>query len=432
LAGPYVAADIAVRAARRGGRRVLAVCGLDDNQNYVLARARKEDRDVIELRAHYAGLIRGVFDRIGIRYDEFAEPAVNGTYRDAVLRFLDELVAAGKFPITEWQTPACPNCPGTLHHAYVAGACPGCSTRSGGGTCEGCGGYTPATALVDPQCTRCGSAATAVATVRGPVVRLEDHRGVIEHAWFKGTLPPRARRLVWDILDNCPLPDVPICYPTDWGIRVPSLPEHRLDVWVEMGLGYLHTIGQLLDPDAHSLAEHVAAWHRRLDALWVFLGLDNAFYYLALFPAIFAAAGTPWEVINGLVVNEFYRLDGLKFSTSRNHAVWAHELLEDEDPAAVRAFLSWDRPSPHPTNFTMPRYRQAIESWSRPLRSAGLNPADLARAERALALEHFDGALAARCLLTHGFAGESDGLLEVITGTSRRPSVVPIDQARAS
>ncbi|MCQ4084252.1 class I tRNA ligase family protein [Streptomyces sp. RB6PN25] len=419
LAGPYVAADIAVREARRGGRRIFALCGLDDHQNYVLAKARQERADVLDVRNRYARLIRDAFARAGVVHDGFTQPLTEPGYRSAVTGFLGELVGSGALPVQEWSTPACPSCRGVAHHAYVSGRCPHCGAECGGGTCEGCGGYTPAARLVDPRCTRCGSAATGEKTVRGPVLPLEEHRAALEAAWCTAILPARARELAARLLAEDPMPVVPLSYPTDWGIELGAgTPGHRLDVWAEMGLGYLYTIGRHLQPAATGLREHVAAW-QGLDSLWAFLGLDNAFYYLAMFPALFAAAGVPAQkLLGGLVVNEFYRLEGQKFSTSRNHAVWANELLEKEDPRAVRAFIAWDRPAPHPTNFTLDRFRTTTDAWDLDGGQAPVDPNELARAESALTLEHFDAALAARCLLgTNGAA--PCGPLDAIIGSGK-------------
>ncbi|ONI77903.1 hypothetical protein ALI144C_31345 [Actinosynnema sp. ALI-1.44] len=414
LAGPYLAADVAVRAARRRGERVLAVCGLDDHQNYVLARSRQLNRNVHELRHHHAALIRGVFHNAHLSHDVFVEPLADPRYRRTVARFVDELMASEALAVTEWSTPACPNCPGIPHHAYVSGRCGHCGAIANGGTCEGCAGYLSAADLVDPTCTRCGSPATASTTVRGPVLHLEHHRDALTTVWCRAAVPPRVRELARRLLADR-LPTVPFSYPTDWGIPLPSFPGHRIDVWAEMGLGYLHVIGSRISPDATSVADHVAAW-RDVASVWAFLGIDNAFYYLALFPALFVAAGLPADVIGGLVVNEFYRLDGAKFSTSRDHAVWAHELLAEQDPRAVRAFLAWDRPAPHATDFTLDRYRRAIAGWSAPSDPAEIDPAELARAEQALTLPHFDLALAARCLLGAGLTTDPTGALALITG----------------
>jgi len=148
----------------------------------------------------------------------------------------------------------------------------------------------------------------------------------------------------------------------------------------------------------------VAGWGA-VDRLWHVHGIDNSFYYGVLTPALFAAAGVPTGVLGGLVVNEFYRLDGLKFSTSRGHAIWAEDFLAAEDPALVRLYLCWDRPQPYESDFTTAGYAAFRDYAARMLggRAAGL-PAELARlelarAENALRLETFDAAVAARCLL---------------------------------
>ena len=415
LSGPYVAADVAVRALRARGRDVFAVCGLDDHQNYVLAKARQLDEPVREVRDRYATMIRDVLARVRVVPDEFTEPGDDPIYRGAVSRFLGEMIDAGSVRVEAWTIPACASCPGTLHHAYVSGRCPVCGAGAGGGSCEGCAAYTPADVLLDPVCTRCGEPATATTTVTGPVLHLEDHRAALIDFWCRAAIPTRVRAMITRMLAG-PLPAVPLSYPSDWGILSPADPEHRIDVWAEMALGYLYTIGRRFAPDATDLADHVAGW-RSVGELWSFLGLDNAFYYAVLFPALFHAAGLPLAVLAGLVVNEFYLLEGAKFSTSRNYAVWAHELLAEQDAASVRLFLCWDRPSPAGTDFTLRRYRTAIGAWAGERGSHATAAADVARARDALTPEHFDPALAARCLLAAP-APERDELLGALTGTT--------------
>ncbi|MEU7166110.1 class I tRNA ligase family protein [Streptomyces morookaense] len=416
LAGPYIAADVAARAARLRGERVLTVCGLDDHQNYVPAKARQQGTKVREERDGHAARIRAVFERAGVHHDVFTDPLSDAAYRAAVDGFLQELVGSGTAPVREWRTPVCARCPGTPHHAYVSGRCPSCGSGSGGGTCEVCGTHTTAGNLLEPRCTRCGSLLTGRLTVRGPVLPLERYRETLCRIWAKAPASPAARQLLHRLLDRETLPEVPLSYPTDWGIESGATPGHRIDVWAEMALGYVHTVGRRLAPGAAGLAAHADAW-RGVQSLWAFLGRDNAFYYLVLFPALFAACGLPPEVIGGLVVNEFYRLSGEKFSTSRNHAVWAHELLEHDDPRALRAFLCWDRPAPHSTDFTLERYRRVSAEWDFGAEAATGDAArSMARerAAQALTLEHFDAALAARCLLVPG----GDPVLRgVLTGT---------------
>lgn len=424
LSGPYIAADVAVRAARARGAQVLAVSGLDPHQNYVPAKAARESRSAADLLGEYEAAIRRAFAAARVHYDVFIDPRADVGYRAAVAFLLDELVA-GKAAVTEEAGLACcAACDATLHHAYVTGRCGACGAVSGGGTCEGCGAFTTAANLVDARCARCGGPPQPFAA-EIPVLRLENYRDELTRAWATAVLPSRVRALIGRYL-TAGLPDVPLAYPTDWGIGW-GPGGLRVDVWAEMGLGLLDRVARALDPAAQTLDGYRKAW-RNAGPCWHFLGIDNAFYFGILFPALFAGAGMAPGWLGGLVVNEFYRLDGLKFSTSRDHAVWADEFLAGEDPALARLFLCWDRPDRYESDFTRPAYKAFCE-WARPALRDGtglparLAPAEAARAEQALRFASFDPALALRCLTAAG--GGPPRLLAALTGedwpTAREP-----------
>jgi methionyl-tRNA synthetase len=214
------------------------------------------------------------------------------------------------------------------------------------------------------------------------------------------------------------LPDVPLAYPTDWGIPAGE-DGARVDVWVEMGLGLIAGIARHLDPAAADLDDYVKTW-RQVGERWHFLGIDNAFYFGVLFPGLFAAAGMDGARLGGLVVNEFYLLDGLKFSTSRGHAVWAHEFLAEEDPAIVRMYVCWDRPDRYETDFTREAYAQFRKEIRTALAGDGtlapaLAAAEARRAGRALEFSGFDPGLALRCLIAAG-AGRAPEVLGALAG----------------
>lgn len=421
LSGPYVAADIAARAARARDERVLTVSGLDPHQNYVPAKAQKEGRKADTVLDEYEGLVRRAFAAARVDYDLFADPRADDGYRTAVRALLDELVDRRAVTLQRETLWRCADCGATLHHAYVTGRCPGCGADSGGGTCEGCGGFTTAANLVGARCACCGGPREPL-EARIPVLRLEDYRGALTDIWSCAVLPPRVRRLIAAYLADG-LPDVPLAYPTDWGIPA-AADGQRIDVWAEMGLGLLAGLPRQLDPAASSLDDYVTGWRQPQDGLapscWHFLGIDNAFYFAVLFPALFTAAGVPAGWLGGLVVNEFYRLDGLKFSTSRNHAVWAHEFLAGQDPALLRLFLCWDRPDRGESSFSRQAF-EAFRAWAAPaLRDAGPLPAALAEAElsragQALQLDSFDPSLALHCLIAAG-ADRAPRLLAALTG----------------
>jgi methionyl-tRNA synthetase len=429
LSGPYLAGDIAARAAKARGERVLTLAGVDVHPNYVLTKAEILGMDAREMVAKYRAQIAAVFDGARIGYDIFVDPDEQAHQR-TIAGMLAELVASGVVPMEEYTLHQCSDCKRTLHHSYVVGKCPVCGTGSNGTSCEGCGGFTSAQILIDPSCTRCGgSPQPLVVTV--PVLRLEDYRDRLAEEWLHGEWPVSTRTVLQQY-HHAPLPTIPLAYPTNWGIECDGpLAGLRADFPAELGLGYLYAPARALNPEANSLADYAAAW-RRIEGIWHFNGMDNTFYFAVLYPAILAMAGVPGPKSLGAVVNELYLLDGSKFSTTRSHAVWAQEFLASQDPELVRLYLSWDRPDRYESDFTYESY-QAFCDYVRPLLSgaapagaalpAALAAAEIERAEHALRPVKFDSALAARCLLAALSAGVGAGsaALAALTGRELPP-----------
>src|SRR5579875_2542446 len=215
LSGPFVAADVAARAARARGLRTLTVSGLDPHQNYVPAKAAVEGRTPDAMLDEYEELVRRSLAAARVGFDVFADPRADAGYRDAVTRLLGELAARGAIGVEPVTLARCADCGTMLHYAYVSGDCPGCGAGSSGGTCEACGSYTTAANLSGARC-RCGGAPEPV-TADVPLLRLESHRAALTDIWSRAVMPARVRALLGHYL-TAGLPDVPLAYPADWGI----------------------------------------------------------------------------------------------------------------------------------------------------------------------------------------------------------------------
>jgi methionyl-tRNA synthetase len=424
LSGPYLASDVAARAARARGDNVLAVAGIDVGQNFIATMSEVQRVDAGSMMARFRADILDAFHRGRIHYDVFIDPQ-DPPYRRVIAGMVSDMVERGAAPMRATTLHACEDCGRTLHHSYVVGTCPCCGDGASGGSCEGCGGFTSARTLISPVCDRCGGRPRPfVAEV--PVLRIEDYREQLVDMWLRAELPSRVRHLTGHYL-VAGLPEIPLAYPTNWGVEGTGLLSGlRVDVYAEVGLTWLYGVARALLPGAETLDECVHGW-RRVDQLWQFHGIDNAFYFALFWPALFAAAGLDRSPLRGLVVNELSTLDGRKFSTSRNHAIWAHEFLAAEDPAIVRLYLAWDRPDRLGTDFTRASF-EAFRDYVRPLLSGSAMPASLpapllraerARGEQALGLVGFDPSLAARSLVSLLAAGERDPgpVLAAITGT---------------
>jgi methionyl-tRNA synthetase len=409
LSGPYLAADVAARAARRRGERVLALGGVDVHQNYVLTQAENAGIDVDKMIDEYRRRISDAYTMARITADMSVDPQ-DRKHQQQIAGILTELVSDGAFPLADVTLHACADCGRTLHHSYVAGRCNRCGSGASGGSCEACGGFTSAQDLLDARCDRCGGAPRPFsATV--PVLRMEDYRDQLITTWTRAQLSSRARELVAGYLADG-LPQIPLAYPTDWGVPgVGPLTGLRLDVYLEVGLSTFHGVARALDPAASTLTDDRRAW-TDVNELWHFNGIDNAFYFALLWPALYLALGATPAQLAGTVVNEFFTLDGSKFSTSRDHAIWVDEFLTTEDPELVRLFLAWERPQDHTSDFTLAAY-EAFCDWVRPLlsgeaasaRDAELAHRELIRGEHALHPRSFNPPLAVRCLFNALSAG---------------------------
>jgi methionyl-tRNA synthetase len=429
LSGPYLACDIAARAARARGEQVVVTSGLDVHQNYVLTRAELEGVEVGVMMADFRAGIQETYQLARIGYDRFSDPLAD-EHAPVIRDLMNHLVTSGAAPLREVTLYACADCDRTLHESYLTGLCGGCHSPAAGGACEVCGAFTYVDTMVDPVCGRCGGAPRPFQAMV-PVLRMEDYRRQLTDAWLRAQLPPTVRALIGRQL-AAGLPEIALAYPTNWGIEGDrELAGLRIGAYTEVALTDLANIARAVDPEATDLPAYLAALGR-VDSLWHFLGLDNAYWYAVYWQALWAACGMTELPLSGLVVNEFYTLDGAKFSTSRNHAIWANELLHKEDPSIVRLFLAWDRPDRYRSDFTWHSFR-AFADRVEPLLAdldgdtaiatqtldQTLAQRELARGEAALRPAGFDPALAARSLigLLEGGVRDTGHLLTALTGT---------------
>jgi methionyl-tRNA synthetase len=178
------------------------------------------------------------------------------------------------------------------------------------------------------------------------------------------------------------LPDIAVSHVADWGIPVPveGFEDQVVYVWLEMCPGYLAATQQVADATA-SLTGWEDLWKDADTEIVQFFGFDNGYFHALLFPALLMAYDPAIRLPSGFVTNEFYLLDGEKFSSSREHAIWAREFAEREPSDSIRFFLSLDRPEHERTSFTLAEYEtrvraELLDGWLPWLAGLGRKVAD--------------------------------------------------------
>lgn len=356
LSGPYLGADVYVRFQRLNGNRAWHLTGSDDFQSYVEAVAARENSTPAEVAAHYSAEIAATLKAMDIEVDQFYATSVDEGYAEGLQRFFSRLVDSGH--VGRKATPALVDSESGeyLYEVNVGGICPGCSGGTSGNICEECGEPNLVADLADPA-SRLSSTPPKHTEVERYTLPLHEFADAVADHHRLGRVPSRLRELAQRVFARETL-DLPVSHPSGWGVRPAGddLDGQVIWVWPEMSYGFLHGIERL----GAGLGE---SWSRDLPSpdwkIVHFFGYDNSFYHSILYPVLYRLAFPGWNPDVDYHVNEFYLLEGEKFSTSRRHAIWGKEILAPDTVDAVRYYLCRTRPEGERTDFRRAEFDRA-------------------------------------------------------------------------
>lgn len=362
LSGPYLSADFHTRYLRLKGVEAYYACGSDDHCMYVERQGEKLGLSGVDSAARFDAAIAESLDMAGIEMDVFMHPDVSPRFAPLVLELFESLYSRGLLEEREAPSPHCEACSRYLFEADIAGRCPHCRTAMTGNTCEQCGRINDCADLAEPRCTACG-AKPSMRTVKRLVFplsrygeRLSDYHSKI---FMNAHLRSFTERYIAD-----GLPDVAVSHFSDWGIRVPaSAPgyeDQTLYVWFEMAARYL-AYAEHVNEVAGVEGGYQRFWCSDEAEIVQFYGFDNSFYYALFLPAIYMAFDEGLRLPAAFVLNEFYRLDGKKFSTTRGHSILGRTLLATAPRDMVRFYLAYSAPEREETSFTLEDFERTVE-----------------------------------------------------------------------
>ena len=248
--------------------------------------------------------------------------------------------------------------------SYLRGTCSHCFSPTAGAICEACGHPNDARTILDPQCSIDPGHALELREVDVVVLELERYRTELREFYVDKwrTWRPHPLRLVEELLEK-PLPDYPVTYISDWGIPAPfpGCDGHVLNVWAEMLPGLMRTVEWVETQRGDRNVDGEALWHPASgNRLIQFLGYDNSFFFAVVHVVLALAIRDRCILPTSIMTNEFYQLENFKFSTSKNHAIWARDLLAQRSVDEVRFYLALSNPEFQKTNFAQAKWT----SWS--------------------------------------------------------------------
>lgn len=360
LSGPYVVADVLRRFYRLQGTTVNYVCGSDDNQSYVPAKGHKLGLSAQGVIDTFVPQITAVQEKIGAKADYFLRPHGNAEYVAFVQDFFVKLVDRGHLVLRDSEVLYCDACQAYLHEAFVKGGCPTCLLPTSGNGCEACGLTNDCIDLIDPRCSQC-EAVPGRRAMKKYYFDLMPWKAKLESHLNRAALPPSFRPFAEKVLSQG-LRSLSGTHPSPWGISLPpslATDETRGQViyeWLEMAAGYVYMAEKL--SAGRGYASVLASTESRFVQCF---GFDNSFFYLAFVPALLMGYDEKIMPPEAFVINFFYLLDGKKFSTSRNHAVWGQEFLMAVHPDIARYYLAATRPENGETNFSLAECAERVE-----------------------------------------------------------------------
>ena len=360
ISGPYLGADIFRRFCELKGRTAYLVCGTDDHQSYVVAKADQENSTPQEVVDLYACRIQKTFHALNIECDEFVQSSRCTGYSETVDYFFQQLHA--KNAVTLKRSPQLIGSDnGYLFEPYISGICPTCKSSCGGNICEECGAPNLCIDLINPS-TSSGEPYT-----RQELPSLQFNLAGFFDDVERHLIDCGADQRLIHLLSHCRirgLDEFPVTHPQEWGISVEhsDLDTHVIWVWLEMACQMVFGQKCALTPsNAFATLPPESILEPHLAETVYFFGYDNSFYLSQLIPAALTALD-PRHLENvQYVVNEFLLLDGEKFSTSRNHAVWADEMLDVTAVDTTRMFLSLVRPEYTRADFTWSLFADFVD-----------------------------------------------------------------------
>ncbi|MGI9525663.1 MAG: methionine--tRNA ligase [Weeksellaceae bacterium] len=353
LAGVYIPADIYARYLRRKGEDVLFVGGSDEHGIPVTIRAKKENTTAQAIVDRYHTQIKNTFEELGITFDVYDRTSSKHHHKNAANFFMN-LYEKGLFEEAVSEQYYDEEAGEFLADRYIVGECPNCGNPNAyGDQCEVCGTTLSPSELINPRSALSGNAPVLKETKNWslPLNQYEDflRKWAVEghkedwksnvlgqvKSWLDDGLKPRA--MTRDL---------------DWGVHVPlaNAAGKVLYVWFDAPIGYISATQKWAEENGKDWKPY---WQDENTELIHFIGKDNIVFHCVIFPVMLKAHGD-YILPTNVPANEFLNLENDKISTSRNHAVWAHEYVEDfpGKQDVLRFVLTANMPETKDNNFT--------------------------------------------------------------------------------
>ncbi|MEA3305057.1 MAG: methionine--tRNA ligase [Patescibacteria group bacterium] len=367
IAGAYLPADIYVRFRRWVSPQdeIIMIGGTDEHGVPITLKAEAEGLTPQETVDKYHKVIEDSFEAFGIHHDNFS-----GTARPEHIKISQEFFEKAKQEAYLFQKAEkqmyCTGCNHFLPDRYIEGTCHHCGAAGArGDQCDACGKLIDAEKLIDPVCKFCGGTKLEEKESQHWFLDLPKLQPEItkwieskEGQWKPNVYSTvRKKWLEEDLQPRCITRDL------NWGVPVPGEEGKVLYVWFDAPIGYISSTAEYFK--AKGTPERTDEfWKDPSTELIHFIGKDNIVFHTITWPGVLMSHGGDYILPTNVPANEFLNLEGQKLSTSKNHAIWAHEVVNNIDSELLRYYLATIMPENNDSDFTWDGFELAINELS--------------------------------------------------------------------
>ncbi len=369
VVGAYLPADVYVRTLRMMGEEVLYLCGTDEHGVAITIGAEALGQTYPEYVAHWRGVIKSTFDRFGLAFDHWSGTSISPPHSELSREFFRTLHANGYLIEQMGEQLYSPSQRRFQADRYVIGTCNKCGhDPARGDECPRCGSWLDALELGNPR-----SKVDGLPLERRPTrhwyLDLPKLRDESIGAWVQGH---EWKSNVKAFLENLLADTRPraITRDMDWGVPVPEEIAGQgsgkvLYVWFDAPIGYVSLTQEWCDARAAAGGPKETWrdwWASPNTRLVHFIGKDNIPFHAFVFPAMLAGQRQdlvlPWQV----PANEFYNLQGRKFSTSAGWTIDLERFFDEYDADAARFHLLASMPETADSEWTWEGFQATVNA----------------------------------------------------------------------
>lgn len=350
IAGAYLPADCYARFKRLEKEDVFYVCGSDEYGIAATMSAELAGRTPQEHVDIYNEVIKAFFKTLNISFDHYSRTTWKGHKKPTQQYFLD-LLANGYIEERVTDQLYSEKDQKFLADRYVVGTCPKCGyDQARGDECQKCGASYEATDLKNPRSKMTG-APLALKPTKHWFLLLDKFKDKL-NTWLETKdWKPNVVNFVKAYIDE--LRPRAITRDMTWGIPLP-LPNTEgkvLYVWFDAPIGYISASMEWAEksgaPDRWK-----DYWCDPKTKLVHFIGKDNIPFHAVIFPAMTMGQNQPYKLVDELPANEFYNLEGRKFSKSEGWYIDLDTFFQKYSADQIRYAIAANAPETSDAEFT--------------------------------------------------------------------------------